>query len=260
MIVNLYKHRGYIWRTAWAELRTKYAGSSAGVLWNVLQPLSQIAVYSLIFTNIIGHGAVKDVPGGYTVYLCSLLIPWMAFGECINRGTTSFVSHAQYLVKLPIPEQVFMAQTILASGLTLAISYAVFLFAAVWMGQPATWHWLLLPLPLGFMLAYAFGVSLLLGTVNAFIRDTATVATVLLQIGFWMYPIIYTPQTLPLWMQELLPWNPLYSSFTATRDLMLYARLPATTLWVQMAAWALVACAAGYLTLRRLRPELRDVL
>ena len=165
-----------IWRTAWAELRTKYASPSV-VLRNVLQPLAQIVVYSVIFTNIIGHGGVKDVPGGYTVYLCSLLIPWMAFSECINRGTISFVSHAQYLVKLPIPEQVFMAQTVLSSGLTLAISYTIFLIAAVWMGQPATWHRALLPIPLGFVLAYAFGVSLLLGTVNAFIRDTATVAT-----------------------------------------------------------------------------------
>lgn len=260
MIVNLYKHRGYIWRTAWAELRTKYAGSSAGVLWNVLQPLSQIAVYSIIFTNIIGHAAMKDVPGGYTVYLCSLLIPWMAFSECIHRGTMSFVSHAQYLVKLPIPEQVFMAQTVLASGMTLAISYVVFLIAAVLMGQPATWHWLLLPIPLSFMLAYAFGVSLLLGTVNAFIRDTATVATVLLQIGFWSYPIIYKAETLPRWLQTLLPWNPLYPSFTATRDLVLYAALPTPALWAQMIGWAAVACAAGYLTLRRLRPELRDVL
>jgi lipopolysaccharide transport system permease protein len=259
MIVNLYKHRGYIWRTAWAELRTKYAGSSAGILWNLLQPLSQIAVYSLIFTSIIGH-QVADVPGGYTVYLCSLLIPWMAFSECISRGTMSFVSHAQYLVKLPIPEQVFMAQTIMSSAMTLVISYSIFLMAAILLGQPATWHWALLPLPLGFMLAFAFGISLLLGTINAFIRDTATVVGVILQIGFWMYPVIYKEESLPPWLRDLIPWNPLYPSFTAIRDLALYERLPSLAHWLQMTGWAALACAAGYLTLRRLRPELRDVL
>ena len=47
---------------------------------------------------------------------------------------------------------------------------------------------------------------------------------------------------------------------TAIRDLALKAQLPSEAHWAQMIGWAALSCAAGYLTLRRLRPELRDVL
>src|SRR5438309_975726 len=103
MILNLYKHRGYIWRTAWSEVRTRYAGAGLGAVWNLLQPLAMILIFTVIFTEVFQHKS--DVP--YPVLLCSGLLPWSAFSECVNRGTHSFIQNAIYLRKLPIPEQVF---------------------------------------------------------------------------------------------------------------------------------------------------------
>ena len=70
MIVNLYKHRGYIWRTAFAEVRNRYAGAGLGVLWNFVQPLALILIFTLIFTKVMtGNGAGLRAP--YTVWLCA---------------------------------------------------------------------------------------------------------------------------------------------------------------------------------------------
>ncbi len=261
MLIDLYKHRGYIWRTAYAELRHKYAGAGFGAVWTVIQPLAQILIFTVIFTQVFKRTAgeaMGSVP--YPVYLCSALLPWAAFAECINRGTHSFVSHAIYLRKLPIPEQVFVAQTALGTAMNLAISFLVLVGFSTALGHPPTWHWLLVPLPLILLLSFAFGVGMALGTLNAFIRDVGQAVPILIQIGFWTYPIVYPMEVLPPAAQTAVKFNPIYPYMETVRSLFIEGRLPSVWMWAAMLGWAGVACTLGYAVLRRLRPELRDVI
>lgn len=261
MIINLYKHRGYILRSALADVRNRYAGSAAGVLWNILQPLALILVFTLIFTRVMtGRSSPIDGTGGYVLYLCSAMLPWTAFSECINRGTHAFTANSIYLRKLPIPEQVFVAQTAVATGINLAISYSLLIVVALVLGRTPTWHWLLLPIPLGMLIALGFGLGMALGTLYAFVRDVGQVVPVALQIGFWSFPIVYDIGFVPEWLRAAIRWNPVYPSLQAIRTLFLDAQLPEPRLWAGMILWATLASVAGYFILRRLRPELRDVI
>lgn len=258
MITPLYRHRRYILGNAWADVRHRYAGSAAGAFWTILQPLALIAVFTVIFTQIMQRPGSGDAP--YVLYLCSALLPWFAFAECVNRGTHAFVSHAQYLRKVPIPEQVFVAQAAVTAAIGLAISYVLLMLFALLFGHAPSWHWLLIPLPLSLLLAFGFGVGLGLGTLHAFIRDVGQAVPVVLQVGFWAYPVVYRAEDTPRWMQAALPWNPVYPSLEAVRALFLDHRLPAPSLWGAMVIWVCVAVALGSLILRRLRTELRDVI
>lgn len=258
MIFNLYKHRSYIWRTAWADVRTRYAGAGLGAVWNILQPLSMILIFTIVFTGILKQAA--DLKVHYAVYLCAAMLPWAAFSECITRGTQSFVHNAVYLRKLPIPEQVFVAQSALSTMFGLAISYAVLIAVAVCLGHYPSWHWLLLPIPMTLLIGMAFGIGMALGTLNAFIRDVGQLVPVLLQIGFWTYPIVYHESILPESVRWLVPYNPLYPFMHGIRDLFIERVVPGPLLWLQMLGWTLATSAIGYLVLRRLRPELRDVI
>jgi lipopolysaccharide transport system permease protein len=259
MILNLYRHRGYILRTAWADVRHRYAGSAMGVVWNVLQPLAQIALFSLVFTKVM-TGDAKPGEAPYVLYLCSALLPWTAFAETITRGTHAFTENAVYLRKLPIPEQVFSARTSLSAAFSLAISFSLLALVALLMGRAPTWHWLLLPVPLALFLGLGFGLGMLLGSVNVFIRDVGQIVPIVLMLGFWSVPICYRLDFLPPWMWATMPFNPAYPFLVAVRSLFLDAALPPAAVWPSMLAWACGATAMGYLALRKLRPELRDVM
>lgn len=258
MIINLYRHRGYIWRTAWSEVRNRYAGAGLGAVWNLLQPLSMILIFTVIITGIMTREAQFGAP--YPVYLCAALLPWSAFGECINRGTQSFVTHAVYLRKLPIPEQVFVAQSALATGIGLAMSFTVLLVISVALGHYPTWHWLLLPLPIVLLIGMGFGLGMMLGTLNAFIRDVGQVVPIVLQIWFWTYPVVYHIDTMPPWFQTAVQFNPVYPFMETIRALFLHRDVPGPMLWLGMLGWTTLAGVLGYVVLRKLRPELRDVI
>jgi lipopolysaccharide transport system permease protein len=258
LIADLYRHRGYIWRTALTDVRTRYAGSGLGPVWNILQPLALILIFTLVFSTIMRRMDVGGVH--YTVYLCSALLPWAAFGDCLARSANAFIANAIYLRKLPIPEQVFVAQTALSAAISLAISFSLLVLLAMALGHMPSWHWLLLPFPMALLLGLGFGIGMVLGTINAFIRDVGQLVPIVIQIGFWSYPIVYHESFLPEAVQRVLPWNPVYPFLHSIRELFIMRTIPEPALWGQMLLWTCFAAVVGHLVLRRLRPELRDVI
>ncbi len=264
MITSLYQYRGFIWQRALSELRHRYAGTNLGVVWNVLHPLAVIAVYSIVFSRIMsrhieGIDRVNE-KFQFVLYLCAGFLPWLAFSECVTRGCNAFSENANYLKKLPIPEQVFVAQTAVSATLGLAISFALLLAISLALGLRPSWHWLLLPLPLIAIQILGFGFGLLCGTLNVFLRDIGQLLTVALQVILWTAPIVYVVDILPPAFARLLPWHPLVPPLYAIRDLFLRHTLPTPATWIGLFIWPAIALALGYAVFHPLRHEIRDNL
>src|SRR5690348_8620155 len=158
-----------------------------------------IAIYSLIFSTLMpvtAHIPNASAHFAYVLYLCSGFLPWLAFSECITRGANAFLENASYLKKLPMPEQVFVAQTAASATLGLAISFSLLLIVALSLGQRPAWTWVLLPIPLICMQLLGFALGLLCGTLNVFFRDIGQVLQVVLQIVLWTAPVIWVEQHL----------------------------------------------------------------
>jgi lipopolysaccharide transport system permease protein len=262
----LVSHRRFIWQSALAELRHRYAGTGLGVVWNVLHPLALIAVYSLVFTALMRGRVPGDAGGrfGYVLYLCSGLLPWLAFAECLTRGCNAFTENATYLRKLPIPEQVFVARAAASATLGLGISFSLLLLISLALGLRPRPQWLLLPIPLLSMQLLGFALGLLAGTLNVFFRDVAQLLGIALQVVLWTVPVVYVVDGLglPPWFAAALKWHPLYPPLEALRTWFL--GLPPTMTGPAMVAgmigWPLLATLAAASVFNRLRREIRDVL
>lgn len=261
MIRVLYHHRKYIWQNAWGDLRHRYAGSAIGVIWNIIIPLAQIFIFIVIFTKIMEiRLPIFSSQFAFPLYLCSGFLPWIAFSECILRGSSSFLENSHYLKKMPIPEQVFVAQAAMSSTIGLFISLSLLLVIASIMGGSPSWFWLLLPLIAILFQGFGFGLGLLFSIVNVFFRDMGQILGIMVQMWMWATPIVYPETILPEKLMIFMRFNPAYPFIYAIRDVFLYARLPEPWVWWVMIGWALVIPAIGYLVLRKLRPEIRDVL
>lgn len=261
MIVNLWHYRGFIARNALSDVRHRYAGSVMGVAWNVLNPLAQILIYSLVFSHLMA----SRVPGAgsgaaFALYLCAGLLPWAAFSDCVLRGANAFIENAPYLKKLPIPEQVFVAQNAAAATVFLGISMALLLVVTGVTGGTLSPAWLGVPGVLILFQGFGFGLGLIFSTLNVFLRDIGQALVIAMQLWMWLTPIVYVEQILPPGLQALLHYNPAYPFIDALHRMISAGEWPAPWQWPVMLFWAGATPVVGYLVLRRLRPEIRDVL
>jgi ABC-type polysaccharide/polyol phosphate export permease len=244
-----------------SDIRHRYAGSAMGVAWNILNPLAQILIYSLVFSQIMAV-RVQAVGAGasFALYLCAGLLPWAAFADCVLRGANAFIENATYLKKLPIPEQVFVAQNAVAATLFLGISMTLLGAVTVITGGSLSLAWLGVPVVLALLQSFGFGLGLIFSTLNVFLRDIGQVLTIGLQLWMWLTPIVYVEEILPSRFPAALRYNPAYPFIDALHRMIVGGQWPDAGHWPAMVFWACATPAAGYLVLRRLRTEIRDVL
>ena len=260
MVRVLYAFRGYILTNAWSELRVRYAGTALGILWNVIHPITIVAVLSVVFSELLPGRVGINGETDITLYLATGLLPWVVFTDCVVRGTQALADNAVFLKKLPIPEEVFVAKTALGSMFYLLI-VLMLLFAlcglsgrlhvAAWPGMVAVGVLFIL---------MGFGFSLALSALNVFLRDVAQIVPVLLQIGMWLLPILYPIELAPPVLRSAMAWMPFYPFLLAGRELLLHGAAPSALAWLWMLAWTVGAIAFGSAVLARLRAGLRDAL
>lgn len=261
MIAPIARHRTYIARTAWRDVRHRHVGSVGGAAWNVLRPLALIAVFTIVFGQIMTQRGSGEFEGiRFTLYLCAALLPWSAFAEVVGRSTHALVGGAPYLRKLAIEEEVFIAQGAVSAAISLAISFGLLAVLALALGLSPAWTWLLAPIPMALLMLVGLGVGTALGTVFVFVRDIKHLVEIALHVGFWTVPIVYDPAIVPAWFQKTFPFNPVHPFLEAVRTLFLRGVVPPWDHWAVMLAWTVASLALGQVVLSRLRSQVRDNL
>ncbi|WP_161487793.1 ABC transporter permease, partial [Rhodanobacter sp. FW510-T8] len=104
------------------------------------------------------------------------------------------------------------------------------------------------------------GLGLILGVLNVFVRDVAQFMMVVLQLLFWLTPIVYMPSIIPDRLRALLEFNPMAHMVIAFQDVLLYGRAPSITGLAVIAATATVLLLFSLILFRRSAPEMVDVL
>lgn len=257
----LWRYRFFVASSVRNEFRARVARSHFGAAWTVLQPLAQVAIFTLVLSQVLAARlpGVADA-NGYAIYLMAGMLVWSLFLEITSRCLTIFVDNAPLLKKIVFPRiclPIIVVGTALLNNLLLFLAM-VGVFALLGHAPGPEMLWLLPVLAL--TVALALGLGLLLGVINVFVRDVGQVMTIVLQLWFWMTPIVYTAAIVPEAFARVLAFNPLAPLVHASQQAILYRAAPdfAGLGWV--AVLALLALAAAMLLFRRASPDMVDVL
>lgn len=262
-VVKLLGYRDLLWQMIKTDLRGRYLGSLLGLSWTVVHPLVMIGIYLLVFSRLMGARlpGQAETPYAFGIYLCAALLPWNLFSEVLSRSTTVFLEHANLVKKMAFPNillHLYVAGTAVVHA---AIVMGIFLLVLLAVGQmpplAALAAWVLLTL---LQLILAVGLGLLASTLNVFFRDVAQMVTVLLQVGFWLTPIVYVADILPSPARRLLRFNLLAWVAHGQQQAILNHVLPGWNLTVMVAALALVILGTGLAVYAALRHGIPDEL
>ena len=257
----LWRFRYFIASSVRNDLRARVARSHLGAAWMVLQPLAQVAIFTLVLSEVLA----ARLPGtsskhAYAIYLMSGSLAWSLFNEITSRCLTIFVDNAGLLKKMVFPR---ICLPLIVVGSAMVNSFLLFMAMLgifLLMGHLPTVELLwLLPLA-AVTVAFALGLGLLLGVVNVFVRDVGQVMTIVLQLWFWLTPIVYMPSIVPAQFRHWMALNPMVPIVEAYQRVILYQQAPTGmgTLWV--AGLSALLLGAAMLLFRRAAPDMVDVL
>lgn len=245
------------------DFKLRYLGSFLGTYWNFIHPVAMIAIYAVIFAQVLqlrlGAG-VNTSPWSYTLYLCAGLLPWNAFQEMVLRGSNQFYEHANFIKKIAFPKEILQSITTGSALLTLLISLLGYSFLLLISGHGFAASYLLLPYVLACQLLAASGLGLFCGVLNVFFRDIQQMLGILFPIWFWLTPIIYRFEQIPSLYQKFFWLNPFMPFIVSYQKILFAKSVPPTTILGLCLLLGLSFYTLGACTLYRFRDQIADEL
>jgi len=257
----LWAYRGFILGSVKREFQLKYQNSMLGAAWTIIQPLSMIIVYTLIFSQVMR----AKLPGvdstfAYSIYLCAGVLTWGLFAEITGRAQNMFIENANLLKKMSFPRLSLPIVVVLNAGVNFAMIFGLFILFLLVSGNLPGWALLgLIPLLL-IQVAFAIGLGIILGVLNVFFRDVGQFFNVIMQFWFWLTPIVYSDQILPEAMRPWLEINPMAPLMAAYQGILVAGEWPdLRNLWL-ITLLAVLSCTLGYRLFRKRAGEMVDEL
>jgi len=254
-------YRGFIAASIQREFQSRYRKSLLGAAWTVIQPLSLVIIYTVIFAQLMR----SRLPGvdntfGFGIYLCAGILTWNLFADIVQKARTIFVDNANLIKKVSFPRICLPAIAVLSASLDFAIIFGLFtLFLLVTGNFPGIAYIGILPVLVVHVL-FAIGLGVIIGVLNVFFRDVGNFIGIFLQFWFWFTPIVYPMSILPEWAQKVVSLNPLTWLAVSYQRILVYGQWPA---WGDLAGVALLAlalCALGMQLFSRRSGEMVDEL
>ena len=261
MLRGLWEYRGFISTSIKNEFVARFSRSKLGGLWMIIHPLSQVAIYALILSNVLA----ARLPGidnkyGYALYLMAGILAWNLFSEILSRCLTVFIEQGNLMKKMRFPRIALPVIVVGSCLLNNALLFVAVIIVFAVLGQAPNIQMLwLLPLTL-VVVAFAVGLGLVLGVLNVFVRDIGQVVPIILQVWFWFTPIVYSANIIPEYLRGTLDLNPMFSIVSAYHNIMVYQISPDLQKVGITVVLAFCLMLAGLFLFRRAAPEMVDSL
>lgn len=264
IVRDIFRFRSFIIGSIRRDIQSQYQGSLLGGTWVILQPLAMIAIYTLVFSNVMRSRLPGiDAAYGYSIYLCAGVLTWGYFSEGLTRLQGVFIANSNLLKKAAFPRICLPLIAIGTASFNFFIIFTLFLLFLLFSGNWPGWTLLALLAPLIVQIILTTGVGILAATLNVFFRDIGQLVNVGLLFWFWLTPIVYPISVLPDWTQGWLWLNPFSILMHHYQQILLMGQLPDALAWQRLAllaVFAVLLLAWGWKVYRVRAPEMADEL
>ncbi|MEV4202117.1 ABC transporter permease [Micromonospora globbae] len=248
---RLWHYRHFVAAYANAKLVASFSNARLGQLWQVLTPLTNAAVYYLIFGLVLEQ---KSIPN-FIAYLCTGLFIFNFTQTSVQNGTRAISGNLGLIRALHFPRACLPLAITVTQFQQLLGSLVVLVAIVLVTGEPITLAWLVLVPAVLLQTVFNAGLTMVVARMGAKLADLKQVMPFLLRA--WMYGsgVLYSvtlfEENLPGWATRLVEVNPILVYIELARVALLEdapvlnSSLP--RLWLVAAGWAIVMGIGGFL-------------
>lgn len=255
---ELWTFREVVWAFTERTVRLKYKQAALGIAWSVLQPLSFLVVFTIIFGRL---GSVTAGTTSYPAFALSTLVCWFFLQSAVSLGADSLVRDAALVRKVYFPREAPILGAVFSAALDFAVGVGLLLVLGPWLGTTVSWT-ILLVVPLWLVLAVlAAGTAMGLGALNVYYRDFRYALPLMLQLWMFASPVAYPLSSVPQeWKTAYLIVNPAAGLLDSFRRILAEGRLPDGTVLAISVAGTITIGILGFLLFKRMEPGFADAV
>lgn len=253
---EIYAYREMIFSLVKRDLKGRYKGSVLGFLWTFVNPLMQLCVYTLVFSQIMRAG-IED----YYLFLFVALIPWLFFNSCLTGGAMCVISQQDMVKKIYFPREVLPIAFVTSQFINMLLSFLV-IFAVLIISGKGLNLIAVLFLPVVFFVEYllGIGITLIVSATTVFLRDLEYLLAIIAMAWQFMTPIMYPRSMVPEKFMGLFLLNPMTPIVEAYREILYYKQIPDVRTLGHAVFMGVILFAVGIFVFAKLKRDFAEEL
>lgn len=190
---------------AWQEIKVRYRRSVLGPIWITLSLLITVACLGLVYSSILKIN-IQD----YLPYVACNLVGWSLISLSITEGATAFVSADNFIKQIKLPYFFYIFKTLYRNLIIWLHNVIVIVIVYLYCSKPITWHICELIITIPLLLFVLTLISSLLSILVLRFRDLQQIIQSIIQLLFFVTPIMWKPQSIASHNSWIIDINPFY--------------------------------------------------
>lgn len=241
------------------DIKSKYANSIFGIVWAFVMPLVTILVFWYVFQLGFRNPPIQNAP--YILWFSAAYVPWIFFVDVTTAGCNSLVEYSFLVKKIKFNIR-YIPFVKVISALFVHVFFIAFLFVMYLIyGFKLQWYNIQILYYTFCTAMLGLGLVWLLSAVNVFFKDLTSLYNVLIQIGFWVTPIVWNENTMvDEQIRRVLEINPMHYVVNGYRDSLIFHRWFWENPYETLSFWAITAAflVIGRIVFVKLEPFFAD--
>ncbi len=249
VLSELYTYRQMLFSLVKKDLRGRYKGSVLGFMWTFINPLLQLAVYTVVFSVILRAGIDK-----FYLFLFVALVPWIFFSAALTGGASCILAQKDMVKKIYFPREVLPISYVTSCFVNMLFSFLI-IFFVIFVSGTAINPLALCFLPIVMMVEYilALGIAMLTSAITVYFRDLEHILGIVSMAWMYLTPIIYSIDIVPEHLLPIFMANPMTPVVLAYRDILYYAQVPSIGTLLHALILGIFVLVVGFWTFGKLK-------
>lgn len=258
-LISLAQYRDLLLTLTIHRIKVRYKQSLLGIAWAILQPLSLMLIYTLIF-SFIARIKTDGVP--YAIFAYAALLPWTYFSTSLGNGTNALVGHSELVTKVYFPREILPLSYVIAALCDFLIASTVLVGLILYYRDRVTITvYVLYTVPIVLVLTlFIAAMVLILSATQVRFRDIGVAVPLLLQLWMFATPVVYPLSAVPARFRPFYVLNPMVGTVENFRRVVLQGVQPDLYTLGLSASVTLVLVIVAYIYFKHVEATVADLV
>ncbi|HEX4508228.1 MAG TPA: ABC transporter permease [Alphaproteobacteria bacterium] len=232
------------------DIRQRYRRSRLGQFWITLAMATTIVSLGFLYAFLFKQPLEQYLP-----YLGTSFVVWGLISGIVLDSCLVFIGSEGFLRQVPMPKSVFVHRMLVRNVVTFGHNLIILPPLYFIFGVMPSWTWLVALVGFAVFLLNGIWVALLLGTISARFRDMPQTVASIMQIAYFLTPIMWQRALLPPKYRHLAELNPFQAFMSIVRDPLL-GQMPPVISWEVVGVVTLAGFAVTTIFFSRFRARI----